>query len=35
MTTFFGSIFYEKDKAIGNEKDHFFRGSIFMKKTRL
>ena len=26
MTTFFGSIFYEKDKAIGYEKDHFFRG---------
>ena len=26
MTTFFGSIFYEKDKAIGYEKDHFLRG---------
>ena len=35
MTIFLGEYFYKKDKAIGYENDHFFKGSIFMKKTRL
>ena len=28
-TTFLGEYFYEKDKAIGYENDHFFR-DIFL-----
>ena len=34
-TTFLGEYFYEKDKAIGYENDHFFMGVFFMKKSRL